>query len=80
VAAGDLRVEVLEKADAGMAAPVGSGRVARELDEVEAVVDRERPGQVGDEDNARLEWRDEEWLTVFVVARDVAPELADTRP
>jgi hypothetical protein len=79
VAAGDLRVQVLEEADAGMAAPVGAGRVARELDEVEAVVDPERPGQVGDEDDARLQRRDEERLTVFVVTRDLAPELADTR-
>jgi hypothetical protein len=80
VATGDLRVQVLEEADAGMAASVGSGRVARELDEIEPVVDRECPGQVGDEDDARLERRDEERLTVFVVSRDVAPELADTRP
>jgi hypothetical protein len=41
VAARDLRVQVLEQADPGVAAPVGTGRVARELDEVEAVVDPE---------------------------------------
>ena len=80
VAARDLRVEILEEADPRMAALVGAGRVARELDEVEAVVDRERAGQVGNEDDARLERGDEQRLPVFVVARDVAPELADTRP
>jgi hypothetical protein len=43
VAAADLGVQILEQADAGMAAAVGAGRVARKLDEVEPVVDPERP-------------------------------------
>ena len=80
VAAGDLRVEILEQADARMAALVGAGRVARELDEVEAVVDPDRARQVGDEDDARLERRDEQRLAPFVVAGDLAAELADARP
>jgi hypothetical protein len=80
VATRDLRVQVLEQADPGMAALVGAGRIARELDEVEAVVDPERAGQVGDEDDARLERRDEQRLFVLVVTGDLAPELADTRP
>jgi hypothetical protein len=42
-----------------MPALVGAGRVARELDEVQAMVDPDRARQVGDEDNARLERRDE---------------------
>ena len=80
VAARDLRVEILEEADAGVAAAVGAGRVARELDEVEPVVDPERARQVGDEDDARLERRDEQRLSPCVVTGDLAPELADTRP
>jgi hypothetical protein len=80
VAADDLRVQILEQADAGVAALVGAGRVACELDEVEAVVDRQCAGQVRNEDDARLERRDEERLPPFVVTGDLAPELADTRP
>jgi hypothetical protein len=80
VAAGDLRVEIFEEADSAMSALVGAGRVARELDEIQAVVDPDRARQVGDEDNARLERRDEERLPPFVVPGDLAPELADTRP
>ncbi len=80
VPAGDLRVQILEQADAGMAAAVGAGRVARKLDEVEPMVNPEGPGQVGDEDDARLERRDEQRLFVLVVTGDLAPELADTRP
>ena len=80
VAAGDLRVQILEQADAAMAALVSAGRVACELDEVEPVMDRERAGQIRDEDNARLERRDEQRLPPFVVTGDLAPELADTRP
>jgi hypothetical protein len=80
VAAGDLRIQILEEADAGMAPLVGTGRVACELDEVEAVVDRQGAGQVRDEDDARFERRDEQRLPIFVVTGDLAPELADTRP
>jgi len=80
VAARDLRVQVLEETDAGMAALVGAGRVARELDEVDAVVDPECAGQVGDEDDAGFERGDEQGLSAFVVKRDLAPELADTCP
>jgi hypothetical protein len=80
VAAGDLRVQILEEADAGMAAAVGARGVARKLDEVDPMVDSERPGQVGGEDDARLERRDEQRLPVLVVMGDLAPELADTRP
>jgi hypothetical protein len=42
VAPGDLRVEILEQPDACVAALVGSGRVARELEEVEPVRDAQR--------------------------------------
>ena len=80
VATGDLRVEILEEADAAMPALVGAGRVARELDEVQAVMDPDRTRKVGDEDDARLEGRDEERLSTLVVTGDLAAELADTRP
>jgi hypothetical protein len=80
VASRDLRIQILEETDAGMAALVGAGRVACELDEVEAVVDRQGAGQVRDEDDARFERCDEQRLPTLVVTGDLAPELADTRP
>jgi hypothetical protein len=80
VAACDLSVQILEEADARMAALVGARRVACELDEVQTVVDRQGAGQVRDEDDACLERRDEQRLPPFVVTGDLTPELADTRP
>jgi hypothetical protein len=80
VAARDLRVEILEEADAAMAALIGAGRIASELDEVEAVVDPDRARQIGDEDDARLEGRDEQRLSALVVTRNLTSELADTCP
>jgi hypothetical protein len=77
VAAGDLRVEVLEQADAGVAALIGACGVARELEEVEAVGDPERAREVGDEDEARLQRRDEQRLEPVVVTRELPSELAD---
>jgi len=41
VAVGDLRIEILQEPDPGMAALVGAGGVAGELEEVEAVLDPE---------------------------------------
>ena len=79
VPAGDLGVEVLEQADARMAALIGAGCVARQLEEVEAGRDAQRAGEVGDEDDARLQRGNEKRLEPFVVARDVTPELADAR-
>jgi hypothetical protein len=79
VSAGDLRVEVLEQPDARMAALVGAGGIARELEEVEPVRDADGAGEVGEEDDTRLERRDEERLTAVVVARELAPELTDAR-
>jgi hypothetical protein len=43
------------------------------------VVDPERAGQVGDEDDARLERRHEQRLFVLVVPRDLGAQLSDTR-
>jgi hypothetical protein len=80
VAAGDLGVQVLQEPDPGVAALVGAGGVAGELEEVEAVRDPERTGEVGDEDEARLERGDEQRLAAVVVLCELASELADARP
>jgi hypothetical protein len=77
VAAGNLLVQVLQEADPRVAARIRVGAVGRELDEVEGVRDSDGTRQVRDEDEARLQGRDEERLTAVVVADDVAPELAD---
>jgi hypothetical protein len=77
VAPGDLLVKVLQEADAGVAAGIGIGPVGGELDEVEGMRDRNRTREVGDEDEARLQRRDEQRLQAVVVADDLAPELAD---
>jgi hypothetical protein len=79
MAAGDFRIEVLQQPDPGMAAGVGARRVARELEEIESVRDPERAREVRDEDDARLQRRDEQRLSSVVVSRDVAAELADAR-
>ena len=80
MASADLGVQILEQADAGVAALVGARRVARELDEVQAVVDPDRARQIGDEDDARLEGRDEQRLSALVITDDLTSEFADTCP
>jgi hypothetical protein len=77
MAAGDLRVEVLQQPDTRMAAGVGPRRVARELDEVEPMGNPDRAREIRDEDEAGLQRRDEQRFESVVVARDVAAELAD---
>jgi hypothetical protein len=77
VAPRDLLVEVLEEADPGVAAGVGVGAVRGQLDEVEGVGDADRPGEVRDEDEARLQRGYEERLASGVVLRNLAAELAD---
>ena len=69
----DRRVEILEQADAATP-PVG---VARELDQVDRVQDRDRPREVGEEDGARLQRRHEHGLAAVVVRGDRSTELAD---
>jgi hypothetical protein len=59
-----------------MAALVGAGRIAREFQEVEPVRDAERPREVGDEDETGLQGCDEQRLPSFVVALELAAELA----
>ena len=60
--------------------PAGRGSVvAGELDEVQLVDDRDRPGEVGDEDEARLQQPDQEKIAAGVVLRDLGAELGDPR-
>jgi hypothetical protein len=51
--------------------------VAGQLDEIDLVGDRNRAREVGQEDEARLQQRDEQQLAAFVVARDLRAELRD---
>src|SRR4051812_17893982 len=62
-----------------MAALVGTRSVARELEEVETVGDAKRARQVGDEDDACFERRDEQRLAPVVVASQLAAELSHAR-
>jgi len=59
-----------------VAAGVGAV-VARELDEVEGMRDRDRAREVGQEDEARLQQGDEQQVAAGVVAGDVGAELPD---
>ena len=79
VAVGDLQIEVLEQADPPVPARVGVRAVTRELDEVDRVRDRNRAGEIGEEDEARLERCDEQRLAAGVVTCDLAAELGDAR-
>jgi len=76
VAADDRRVEVLQQPDrAGTPAGVGS-----ELEEVDAVRDRQGAGEVGEEDGARLERRDEQRLAARVGTGQLGAQLGDPAP
>ena len=72
VPAGDLAFEVLEQPD-----PAAARAVRRELEEVELVRDRDRARKIGQEDEARLERRDEQRVTSVEVARDLLAQLAN---
>jgi hypothetical protein len=71
VAPFDLGFEVFEQADAA-AAPVRG-----ELEEVELVRNLDRAREVGQEDETRLERRDEDRGCICVVANDLRAELGD---
>jgi hypothetical protein len=79
VPAGELDIKVFQEPDARMAPGVRARGVARELEEVEPVWNRERSREVGDEDDAGLERCDEERLEAVVIARDLGAQLADAR-
>jgi hypothetical protein len=59
-----------------VAAGVGAV-VAGELVEVDRVRDGDRAREIGQEDEARLQQRDEQQVAVGIVARDVSAELGD---
>jgi hypothetical protein len=59
-----------------MAAGVGPV-VAGELDEIDLVRDRDRSREVGEEDEARLQQRDQQQILLGVVAGDLGTELVD---
>ena len=54
-----------------------AGAVSSELDELEVVRNGRGAGEVGEEDEARLQRGDEERLPPVVVACDVVSELGD---
>jgi len=63
-----------------VAARVGTRGVARELDEVEPMVNRQSPREIGDEDDAGFERRDQQRFASLVVTGDLPPELGDACP
>jgi hypothetical protein len=75
----DLDVQVLEQPDGGVPTGRAAG-VARQLDELEVMQDRERARQIGEEDDARLERRDEQRLEPGVFACQLRPDLPNARP
>jgi hypothetical protein len=59
--------------------PAGVGAVvARQLDEVDLVGDRDRSREVGQEDEARLQEGDQEEFAALVVLGDLRAQLGDT--
>jgi hypothetical protein len=77
VAAVDAGVEILEQPDSALRGAVGAPVIGRKLDEVEVVEDRRRAREIGEEDEAGLERRDEQRLEAVVVGRDLRAELRD---
>jgi hypothetical protein len=71
----DGEPEILQQADAGVATERCAGAVAGQLDELELVWDLELAREIGQEDDARLEWRDEERLALAVVIVDLLGQL-----
>jgi hypothetical protein len=53
--------------------------VRSQVDEIEVVDDRQRAGQVGDEDERGLQRGDEDRLETVVVGGDLRAELLDSR-
>jgi hypothetical protein len=68
----DLHIEILQEADAFVVLAV-----ARELEEVEGMMDRRRAREVADEGDARLERPDEQRLLRRVVTRQLLPDLTN---
>jgi hypothetical protein len=75
VAPVDAHRQIFEQAHLSPAAAVAV--VAGERDEVDVVDDRQRSGEVGDEDDRGLQGRDEDRLVALVVGGDLGAELRD---
>jgi hypothetical protein len=75
----DLGVQVFQEPDPRVSARVRVGPVARQLDEIDPVQNRDRTGQIREEDGARFQRGDEQRLTPVVVTGDLAAELGDAR-
>jgi hypothetical protein len=74
----DRPVDVFQEADAAaLVATALIGTVGRELHDVQRVRDRERAREIGQEHDARLEGRDQQWVESGVVAGDLGAELGD---
>jgi hypothetical protein len=61
---------------------VAAGRgavVARKLDEIDLVGNGDRAGEVGEEDEARFQQRDEQQVASRVVRGDLRAQLTDAR-
>jgi hypothetical protein len=71
VTTGERRVDVLQQANAAGAA----ASIRREFHDVERVGDRQCSRQIGEEDDARLEGRDEDRIESRVVAGELGSEL-----
>jgi hypothetical protein len=76
VTTADLAVEVLEQAYPGVSA-CRSAAISGQLDELQLVGNRDRAREVGEEDDAGFERRDEDRIEPPVVGGDLAAELAD---
>ena len=76
VAADDRRVEVFQQPDR----PGVPARVGGELEEVDAVRNRQGAGEVGEKDGAGLERRDEQRLAARVGVGQLGAELSDAAP
>jgi hypothetical protein len=71
----DAHVEVLQQPHLPPAAAVAV--VSRQSDKVDVVDDRQRPSEIGDEDDCGLQRRDKDRLEPFVVGGDLRTELLD---
>ena len=75
---GDGDGGVLQQPDARVPAGLVAS-VAGELDEVDLVRDRDRPAEVREEDEARLQQPDQQQVAVGVVGGDLRAQLLDAR-
>jgi len=53
--------------------------VPGELDEIELMNRRDRPREIGHEEQGALERRDEQWVEAGIIGRDLGAQLADAR-